>query len=209
MKFLSWLVTMLCLTLVACGETRPPTSPLPFIDDFSNPQSGWQTNSDLTGDATFDNGRLRIIVKQQSLTVWSMANKVFKDATYEVDAQPIGGPQDNGFGVLFRAKDRKNFYHFEISSDGYWRAGVMKDSKWENWADWLPNPAIKTGGEVNRIKVVMKGEAFNIFVNNQLVVSRENEKLFDAGDIGVFALTVIDQPGTDVVFDNVSVTEIK
>lgn len=192
--------------LAACStETGPALTTLPYADDFSNPQSGWTVTSDLSGDTKYENGKLRILVKNENLTIWSTANKVIKDAVFEVDAQPVGGPQDNGFGVLFRVVDRKNFYHFEISSDGYWRAGVTKDSKWENWADWLQHPAIKTGGEPNRIKIVMKGEKIDYYVNDQLIQSRE-EKDFASGDIGVFALTVIDQPGTDVAFDNVNVT---
>ena len=199
-------VGAMIIALTACStSTGPALTALPHADDFANPQSGWTVTSDLSGDTKYENGKLRILVKNENLTIWSTAGKSFKDAVYEVDAQPIGGPQDNGFGVMFRVQDRKNFYHFEISSDGYWQAGVTKDGKWSNWAEWLQHPAIKTGGESNRIKIVMKGEKIDYYVNDQLIQSR-TEKDFLSGDIGVFALTVIDEPGTDVAFDNVNVT---
>ena len=54
----------------------------------------------------------------------------------------------------------------------------------------------------------MQGEKFTFFVNDQEITSIE-DKLFDQGDIALFALSVIDQPGTDITFDNVSVTEVK
>lgn len=130
----------------AFGPEAPAFTPLPYADDFSNPNSGWQTLSDLNADVRYDSGSLRIIVKLENLTQWSAAGKRFKDAVFEVDARPNGGPTDNGFGVLFRMQDRKNFYHFEISSDGYWRAGYVKDGNWVNWDDWQPHPAIKLGG---------------------------------------------------------------
>jgi hypothetical protein len=197
-----------CAACAARQPAAPATTPLPYADDFSNPSSGWQTQSDLTADVKYDDGRLRILVKQENLTQWSVPGKKFKDGAFEVEAQPNGGPQDNGFGVIFRVQDRKNFYHFEISSDGYWRAGAVQDSEWKNWDDWQPHPAIRTGGEANRLKVVMQGDKLTYFVNDQQVFTK-SDATFDEGDIGVLALTLIDAPGTDVSFDNVSVTEVK
>lgn len=201
------LVVVLALLLAACGPAAPPVSPLPYTDDFSNPQSGWQTLSDVSAEVKYDNGRLRFTIQQENLTQWSMAGRRFADGDLQVEAQAVGGPTDNGFGVIFRFQDRRNFYHFEISSDGYWRAGIMKDGAWENWEDWAAHPAIQTGGAVNRIRVIMKGDEFVFMVNDQRIAQRRDAS-FASGDIGLFALTLIDAPGTDVAFDNVSVTAV-
>lgn len=200
----SFLIAGAALSASACSTAASQTSTLPYADDFSNPQSGWQTSTDLAGDVAYDEGRLRITVKNENLNIWSTAGKTFTDGVYEIDAQPVGGPQDNGFGVLFRVADRKNFYYFVISSDGYWQAGLTKDNQMNHWIDWQQHPAIKTGGERNRIRIVMSGSKFDFYVNDQLIGSREDAS-FTQGDIGVMALTVIDQPGTDVVFDDASV----
>lgn len=196
----------MCALLAATACNQPPTTtPLPYADDFSNSSSGWETLSDISADVKYDAGMLRFIIKQENLTQWSVAGKVFQDAAYEADAQPNGGPTDNGYGLIFRVKDRKNFYHFEISSDGYWRAGTMTNGSWDNWDDWAAHPAIKTGNAVNRLKVVMKGSTFTFFVNDQQVAQKE-DKTFALGDVGLFSLTLIDMPGTDVSFDNVKVS---
>jgi Domain of Unknown Function (DUF1080) len=196
--------------LAACSSdpAAPATTALPYTDDFANPQSGWQTLNDPNAEVKYDNGKLRVLVKQQTITQWSLAGKAFTDGVLEVDAVPNGGPKDNGFGVLFRVKDRKNFYHFAISSDGNWQAGLSKEGKWEAWADWQPHPAIKLDTEANRIKIVMKGDALSFYVNDQLV-GQHTDNTLPSGDIGVFAMTFIDNPGTDISFDNVSVTEVK
>ncbi len=205
----SWL---LCIALSACGfglgQSAPPLTPLPYSDDFSDPNSGWETLSDLNADVAYEAGMLRIVIKRENLIQWSAAGKRFSDAIFEVDARPNGGPLDNGFGVIVRMKDRNNFYHFAISSDGYWRAGYVQDGVWSNWDDWQPHPAIRPGSQVNRIKVVMQGAKLSFFVNEQLITSRE-DSLFASGDIGVFALTLIDAPGTDITFDNVLVSAVK
>lgn len=193
--------------LAACGggPQATPTTALPYTDDFSA-KGTWTTQNDISADVKLENGVLRIVVKQENLTVWSLAGKSLDDAVVEVDAKPNGGPEDNGFGILFRVKDRKNFYHFEISSDGYWRAGVMKDGKWDNFDDWAPHPSIRQSSAANRLKVVMKGDSLTFFVNNQQIFQK-TDKTFTSGDIGLSALTLIDKPGTDISFDNVSVTK--
>ncbi len=197
------------MLLAACSSdpAAPTTTALPYTDDFANAQSGWQTLNDPNAEVKYEDGKLRVLVKQQTITQWSLAGKAFTDGVLEVDAVPNGGPKDNGFGVLFRVKDRKNFYHFAISSDGNWQAGLSKEGKWEAWSDWQPHPAIKLDTEANRIKIVMKGEALSFYVNDQLV-GQHTDSLFTTGDIGVFAMTFIDNPGTDISFDNVSVTEV-
>ncbi|MCS7061541.1 MAG: DUF1080 domain-containing protein [Anaerolineae bacterium] len=200
-------LVILMIGLPACAVNQPLTSPLPYRDDFSDPQSGWQTLSDVSADVMYDNGRLRFVVKQENLTQWSVAGRQFADGDFEVEAQATAGPTDNGFGVIFRFQDRKNFYHFEISSDGYWRAGIVKDGNWENWSDWTAHPAIQTGNAVNRIRVIMQGDRFVFMVNDQLVAQHQDSS-FAYGDIGLFALSLIDAPGVDVSFDNVSVKEV-
>lgn len=199
----------LAIALSACAQATPapnPLTPLPYADAFDDPNSGWQTLSDLSADVKYDAGTLRILVKQENLTQWSTAGKRFKDATFQVSAQPNGGPTDNGFGVMFRVQDRKNFYHFEVSSDGYWRSGIVTDGAWANWDDWQPHPAIKAGGEPNVLKVSMTGPKFTFFINDQPVATKE-DATYAEGDIGVLALTLIDAPGTDISFDDVQVNE--
>jgi len=191
----------------ACTQ-KSNTTPLPYVDDFSNTESGWQTLSDTSADVKYDAGTLRFLIKQENLTQWSVAGKYFEDGVFEVDAQPNGGPTDNGFGMIFRVKDRKNFYHFEVSSDGYWRAGIVVNGDWRNWDDWAASSAVKVSNATNRLKVIMKADAITYFINDEQVLQKQ-DKTYPAGDIGLFALSLIDKPGTDISFDNVKVTAVQ
>jgi hypothetical protein len=83
---------------------------------------------------------------------------------------------------------------------------MMKENVWQTWADWAQHPAIKADGSVNRLKVLMKGDLLEFYVNG-VQVSTHKDATFAAGDVGLMALTLIDKPGTDVSFDNVSLTE--
>lgn len=194
----------LALLAVACALRQQPISDLPYVEEFDNPSSGWETTSNLSADVRYEEGTLRVIVKQERLIQWSVAGRRFRDGVLETDVRVRGGPTDNGFGVVFRFVDRKNFYHFTISSDGYWRAGLMKEGEWQNWGDWQPHPAIRGGSEANRIRVEMRGERFTFYVNDQLLGSYSDPS-FPEGDVGVLALSLIDAPGVDVAFERVSV----
>jgi hypothetical protein len=196
-----------CLTACTTADT-PKTTPLPFIDDFSSASTGWKVSTDLAGDTKYDAGQLRVFVKNENLTIWSNAGKLFEDMVYEVDMQTVDGPEDNGFGVLFGYKDNQNFCHFEISSDGYWRAGISsKEKRWVNFADWQPNPAIQPGAAVNRVGITIKGETVTYAVNGQQIDTRTQPEC-RGGDIAVFALSQIGSPGVLIGFDNVSVKAV-
>jgi len=197
------------LILIACSseQATPAPSNLPYKEDFANAQSGWQTSADPSGEVKYDEGRMRVTVNQQQLVLWSVSTKQFADGAFETDAQAIGGPQDNGFGVLFRFKDRKNFYQFSISSDGSWRTAMTRDGKETVWSDWQPHPAIQPDSASNHLKVIMTGDKFVFYVNDQQM-GQQQDASFASGDVGVFAMTFIDKPGTDVAFDNVSITEV-
>ncbi len=193
-----------CLAACTTPET-PKTSALPFLDDFSNASSGWKVSTDLAGDTKYEAGQMRVFVKNENLTIWSNAGKRFDDMVYEVDTQTIEGPEDNGLGVLFGYKDNQTFCHFEISSDGYWRAGIStKEKKWVNFSDWQPNSAILPGNAVNRVGVMVKGDTVTYSVNGQLLDTRVQPEC-RGGDIAVFALSQIGSPGVLIGFDNVAV----
>ena len=199
---------MVFILIAACAcTTQSTTTPLPYSDDFTDAKSGWQTLSDTSADVKYEAASLRFIIKQESLTQWSIANKIFQDGVYEVDAQPNKGPTDNGFGMIFRVKDRKNFYHFEISSDGYWRAGIVENGVWQNWNDWKEDGAIGINNASNHLQVNMKGDTFTYYINDHKVYQKQ-EKTFATGDIGLFALSLIDKPGTDISFTRVKVSKV-
>lgn len=201
-----------CLTVVvlltACASPAAPSdlTPLPFADAFDQP-SGWETQSDAAGEAIYVNGRFRIRVKQPKLTQWSRAGKRFADASVEVTAEALAGPKDNGFGLLFRCVDQRNCYHFGISSDGFWRAGVLRDNRWNTWGPWMADAAIRTGGVTNTLRVDMKGGSLSFFVNGK-AVGQHDDATFSRGDIGLFAQT-LNVSGADVAFDNLRVSALK
>jgi hypothetical protein len=173
-----------------------------FSDDFSNPNSGWDTWTQNGSAVTYQDGALRIYVNETQFSFWSRPGKRFENVRIQVDASRMGGPEDNDMGILCRYKNEDNFYAFLISSDQY--GGIMKVKEGEY--DLLTGESlayyevIKTGNQVNTIEAVCEGSSLILTVNGEQVAAVEDSD-FSNGEVGLIAGTY-DLPGVDVAFDN-------
>jgi hypothetical protein len=100
--------------------------------------------------------------------VWSTLSRKFNDIDLRVTTQQISGPVDQSqYGVIFRYRDKMNFYIFRISSDGYYLLAEVKDGVQEKISDWGVSEAIHQGRVPNEVRVVARGDEFRFFVNGQ------------------------------------------
>jgi S1-C subfamily serine protease len=172
-----------------------------FQDDFSNPQSGWW---DLTqGGAFFDTGlRIQVVKRQTDLFVRTYQN--FSNVRMEVDATPIGGPNDNDYGMVCRYQEATHeFYYFEITSDGKYQIGYYSSDRSQiplSNDQFKPSATILPGQALNHIRAECDGKSLILFVNGTQVALVEDTRLTEGG-VGLIAGTW-DTPGTDIQFDN-------
>jgi hypothetical protein len=188
--------------------TARPKASLPWSDDFADPSSGWQTESDSSAEVAYQDGKLRIFVKTTNRLAWAFAGHEFSDFHLAVEATQVAGPDDNMYGVLVRIQDRDNFYRFSISGDGYYMVDKRTGGEWELLTpEWPESDAINTGGgSTNALEVVGQGETMTFFVNGvQLAQVQDSDHR--TGDIGLYAGTLFSEPNVEVHFDNLSITE--
>jgi hypothetical protein len=206
------IVTLLLLFLLAAcggGDDNGGTGAVdaPFFDDFATPGQ-WHTSSDPEVEILYNDGGLGIEIKVIDRVAWSTANRTVADGIVSVDATPVGGPDDNAYGLVLRHIDDRSFYRFEISSDGFYAIQAPSGSfGWEPLVDWTESPVINRGRETNRLKVEMKGPLMVFYVND-VELARVEDDRYEAGDVGVIAGTFYTEPGTNVIFDNFSVEPI-
>lgn len=193
-----------------------------FTDEWAQSEG---RNSHLIAD-----GVMRVEVGETQNVVWSPASPRFTDFDMTVDATATAGPDNNGFGVVFRlSDDLQSFYLFLISSDGYYSLERRTSGNIKLISNWVKSPVINLGmGAKNQIRVVARGDQFEFFVNGQraaLCIPDDPEAestyrggqciggqmldtLTDAslpvGRIGVAAST-LDEPDVVVEFDNLIV----
>jgi hypothetical protein len=202
----SALILLTTLILAACG---PTLTPLPYADDFSNPNSGWKTVNDPSVKIAYQDGALHFNIPELDTLAWSVPkDKRFGDFVLDVDATQVDGPNDNSYGVIFRYVDDRNFYRLDISGDGYFAVFKYKDGKWTKLQDYTETAAVKQGAATNHLQVMAKGNQFTFNVNDQLVKTFSDGD-FPNGNVGVTAGTLFDNPDVHIAFDNLRVSDSK
>jgi hypothetical protein len=109
-------------------------------------------------------------------------------------------------GVICRYSDDKNFYELLINNNGYY--GIVKavNGKVELLVDFTPSDAIIPGiGEINHIRAVCSGSSLELYANDQLLVSTQDESL----TAGSFALHTYRQEGDETLLLALDNLEVK
>ncbi len=176
-----------------------------LADDFEDPASGWLVLVTDQDEKGYDRGAYRIAVYDTDLASWGYPEPVtdFEDFVIEVDAHRIDGPADNEYGIITRVQPDDDFYLFSISSTG--NVSIQKHiaGEWEYLVEWTASPAVRQGGEINRLRVTCQGPKLRFFVNGQPVAQADDDS-FKSGNIGLLA-SAGDIGGVVVAFDNLRV----
>ena len=168
-------ILLMLVALVGCGggdkPPAPPVNPLlpPGVlhqDDFEQADDKWDLYDDGIVSYLFQEGRLVVTVNDINASAWSSLSFTFDDFALEVEAIKLDGPDDNGFGVLFRYQDADNYYRFDISSDGYYALSTNVEGTFEAVSEWHASDAILAGAQTNRLRVVGQGNTFSFAVND-------------------------------------------
>jgi len=185
--------------LVACGGEQ-----LPWSDDFSDPASGWQAESDASAEVGYHEGVMRILIKAPNRLAWASAGRELSDFHLAVETTQIAGPADNEYGVLVRMQDSDHFYRFSISGDGYYLVNRYDGEEWVVLnGDWTPSDAIHLGAAANLLEVTCQGATMTFLVNGVQLVQVEDSS-YSRGDIGLYAGSFFES-GVEVHFDDLRV----
>jgi hypothetical protein len=195
-----------------------PSSPTPtptqgptvlYSDDFSDPSTGWPRSSSKSSQRSYVSGEYLYSVLEPGTTSWIWGpDKEFGDFALEIDARRVSGPDTARGGVIFRHQDNDNFYFFMVDATGHYQFGKREKGKWHllTSPDWVSDPAIKTAGETNHLKVLANGSAIQVFANDTLLGTFD-DKSFAGGKIGVMAESAGGSDPIKVGFANLLVTK--
>ncbi len=210
--------TVIVVTSTLPPVQPPPTSPPPvqptptlsgkelfYKENFENPSSGWEADSDTDGWLGYVDGEYAIQVDTPNLVIWGSSATAPDLANFEaeVDARASDGPLDNSFGLVVRYRDNptKSLYLFRISSDGYYQVVKLDNNMLSPLTDWNPSDAILQGlGVTNHLRVVCDGPNMSFYVNGTHLVDVTDDS-FPVGRLGL-AVGSYDEGGVLVYFDN-------
>lgn len=202
-RWLAAAMAALLALLTACGDGGQQ---LPWSDDFSDPASGWQAESDASAEVGYHEGVMRVLVKSPNRLAWASTGREFSNFNLVVEATQIAGPDDNEYGVLARMKDTSHFYRFSISGDGFYMVSKYDGKKWEPLSgDWALSDAIHLGAATNLLEVICQGTRMTFLVNGVQLAQVEDAD-YRRGDVGLYAGSFFES-GVEVHFDNLRVEE--
>ncbi len=149
-----------------------------------------------------------ILMKEENLAVWSATQEAYSDFILEVDARQVSGPVGE-YGLIFRKEAGYKYYQFIVSGNGYYKINksLKKGAEGlENIKDWTVSTHIKSGKEINRLKVIAHGSQIIVFVNDEYL-STVTDSSFVKGGVGI-CIGTWDEPNVHVHFDNFKVSPI-
>jgi hypothetical protein len=199
-----------------------------YIATFDRFEDEWGLQG-LRLEPVIADGVMRFDVNDIVRSPYATTKPHFSDFDLRLEARPVSGPLNNGYGVVFRLQDPQNFYRFLVSSDGFYRVDRMIDGVEKDLSTWIKSPVLNAGvGVTNWLRVVAVGEQFQFFINNQPVqlcvpddpagestyfldecvdgtmVDMLQDDSFASGQIGPAVLT-LDEKDVVIEFDNLVV----
>lgn len=177
------------------NSRTPDYYSLPWSEDFSNPESGWDIYSTTEDQAGYQDGAYFVISKTNKFSSFGSSNRFFGNTVIDVDATPVSGPDPNDYSyhVGCRVQSNADGYIFEVEADGYYAAGYYKGGGNDYVSlltgdDWQPSSAIKQGLQANHLTVTCSGNQLKLAINGQVVYSGQ-DSTFTEGDIDLGAAT--------------------
>ena len=207
-----WLFLVLggyCTSTVQAAPTENVDGRIIFVDDFSDPSSGWETPDTHQGRVRYVNRSLVIRdytgTTGDRRTTSHRANSYVQDAIVEFDVKWIGGTDDNWQSIEVRNYQNGSAYGFDISADGYYGITVDINGRPENLVGPTPSPHIRRGRNVvNSVRGTAIGSVLRLYVNGYLLAEATDTRL-KGGSVSFSVSSLADQY-SEVAFTNLRVS---
>jgi hypothetical protein len=170
---------ILLIALGVIGAILDNTIELPVSDPAPGQLLYTTTFTDFNDDWDFPVGKQSAEVVEDELVLESaqeqdsgfyarLDSRRFSDFDLRVRTRQVGGDDDNGYGVVFRWRDFDNYYHFQISGDGFYRLSKIEDGSAEEITVWAPSTLVRTGQSQNELRIVAQDDQLTFYINQQL-----------------------------------------
>lgn len=186
-------IPALAVWLFACNG-EPPAEGTPRLsvavqeklrDDFEKENPHWKFVAGKwerrkSGDST-------VLAQTAETQPWAVAileERKFSDLDVTVKFRPISGKEDASGGIIFRAKDGKNYFVVRANAlENNFRLYTMKEGNRSQIATAkVDEPKL---GQWHTIRVVAKGPKIQAYLNGKLFIDHE-DKTYTEGYVGLW-----------------------
>lgn len=128
-----------------------------------------------------------VLVQSAAVDAWAVAllqDATFSDVDVSVKAKPVSGKEDQASGLIFRAKDAKNYYL--VRSNGLednFRLYTMIDGQRRQIASARVDPP--KAGAWHTLRVVAKGTKIQAYLGGKLLIDHE-DATYKEGWVGLW-----------------------
>ncbi len=204
--------------------TTPPTAsptvvPTPaggYAANFATWPTGDQGNVRTRFDPAGGEYRVALLGRRDGRSLYAPGESRFDDFTLEVDARRVGGPEEDGYGLVFRRQPRgpndvtNARYIFYVTTNGFYRLYLVNaNGTTQDIQPPTPSSAIRRGAAANHLTVTCRGNRITLAVNGQ-TLGTYNATVTGAGEIGIVVAVPDDAtragPGIDAAFSNLRLT---
>lgn len=132
-------------------------------------------------------GGSQVLAQTAAVDPWAIAileDKRFADVDVSVRFRPISGNEDASGGIIFRAKDAKNYFLVRANSlEDNFRLYTLVDGKRTTIASAKVD--VPKLGEWHRLRVVARGTKIQAYLNGKLQIDHE-DGTFGEGYVGLW-----------------------
>jgi serine/threonine protein kinase len=197
---------------------EPTGTPGVFVDDFSDPTSGWGLRQATSIQANYVRDQYQMSVDGGYFWIELKDHGVSESSRIVVEARPVSSGY-TFYGVTCRGIDpppapNPRAYYFEISTKGDYAIGQFEVATRAGFENFVidTSPAINRGTEMNEIEATCKqqGDALKLtlVVNGEFVDSVRVDRPFPAGRVGLNVHVGGQNDIGVVTFDNFELTEL-
>ncbi len=145
----------------------------PYMDDFSDPNSGWYTYDDGNIRWSYQSGEYEIMLRDSGWYAWA-STPILLPESYIVEADMRRHSGEVYYGLIFGLEDGDHFYLLLVDPDSKTFCLLERgDSGWSALYCAASN-YINSGSVTNRLKVKREGNQIDAYINGQLVASESD-----------------------------------
>lgn len=191
--------------LPALPTTVGTAALLPYFDPLTDPASGWVSGDLGVSRLAYapDGYHMRIDKLGSWLEAPNRALPRVADSAVAVDVTNLAGPAPgNGFGVLCRYQDPRNWYGLTFGADGRYRILRMRngvESTLAAPAAGATSPLLPAPGATARLRADCVGDTLTLLADGQ-VVAQARDDSFATGTLELYACTCGLRGTTEVRF---------
>jgi hypothetical protein len=158
-------------------------------DDFDDPTSGFHVDEYAHGHWRYEDGVYSIEVRKDN---WIMHTSRGEFTDFAVDLDVTAQQPHGCSGLVFRLRQEgSQYYLFTVCADGRYSLEKLmsytdEEGEWETLRAWETSTHVRTGAVTQHLRVISVGNAFWLYVNDQLLAYVQDEDApFDKGALGM------------------------